>query len=150
MTLKFNRPETVQPRYALYTEDANGNPVYYRAFKTSNNLAALKGLVSRGLYGGTTYHAHKILEFIDGDWYVLYDVPRGIGYKDLPWVSETESWSYAFGTRKIARARVMTTEEYLKFRLSVLLEKFDESDDLYDTVEELRDSLRGSQPALSR
>lgn len=146
MTLKFQPKEGVKPRYALYTEDRYGNPVHYRAFKTSNNLGVLKGLVSRGMhYDGSdtkTYHSHKILEFIDGDWYVLYDVPAGLTYKELPWIREVQGWSYSFGSRTRVRAVPMSPEDYLKFRLLVLLEKFDESDDLYDVIEDLRLALR--------
>jgi hypothetical protein len=109
MTLKFAPPKTVA-KYALFTEQKDSGRT---SFKSYDNLGSAKN----------AYHAKynvdaKILESVDGEWFVLYDIPAKTDYNDLPWVREVpRSWRYKYSTVK--RAVPMTREEYAEWRLKV-------------------------------
>lgn len=113
MTLKFTPPKTVA-KYALFTE----TPVSGKTtFKSYDDLGSAKN----------AYHAKygvnaKILESVDGEWYVLHNIPTGTRYENLPWVKEVESgWRTDY--RKTKRAKPMSREEYAEWRLSVERER---------------------------
>lgn len=69
-------------------------------------------------------YAGKILEMIDGEWFVLYDIPKNSDR--LPWEKEVESYSYDRGygrTEKNWRSVPMTRDEYGEFRARVERER---------------------------
>lgn len=132
MTLKFIPPKPIG-QYALYVEGSYGPAT----FKIYSNLGDLKnafynrvGFVWRE---NTTCANAKVLEMVHGEWYVLFDVPKGTKKEDIPWmktsykkyqyghwreVSPTEEGAY----KRIA-SRPMTREEYADFRVKVELER---------------------------
>lgn len=109
--LKFIPPKLVA-RYALFVDHGEGRGF----FKSYDLLASAK----------LAYHAHghrydsKILENVDGQWYVLHAIPAGATYEDLPWVKKSRSnWRH----RELDRAKPMTREEYAEWRLAVERER---------------------------
>jgi hypothetical protein len=104
MTLRFDPPKDAG-RYALYLEGASGK----NGFRTYSELGHAKN----------AYHfrghrrAAKILENVDGKWYVLFDIRQGT--LDLPWFKETIGWYNR--ERKVAKP--MTRDEYAEWRLAV-------------------------------
>ena len=113
MSLKFTPPKQVA-KYALFVDKGDGRG----HFKVYNDLG----------YAKSSYHhwgkrAAKILENVDGEWYVLFDIPKGTEYKNLPWVKETESRYYYSRGQKTPRAVPMTREEYAEWRIKVEYEK---------------------------
>lgn len=116
MTLKFNPPKQVA-RYALFVDHANNRGT----FKIYNDLGHAKNAYH---FAGTYNSASKILENVDGEWYVLFDIPAGTDYKDLPWVKETSRYDwYTRGEKKSKRATPMTREEYADWRVKVERER---------------------------
>ena len=120
MTLKFTPPKK-SARYALFVE--NGNDPERGSFKTFNDLGAAKASYHFAHYG---YPNAKILENVEGEWYVLHDIKDVHSYKELPWVKEVQGdWSYrtaSYGAND-HRAKPMTREEYAEWRLAVEREK---------------------------
>ncbi len=112
MSLKFDPPKQVA-RYALFVDHRNGRGF----FKTYNNLGSAKIAHTARNYR-TTYDA-KILENVDGSWYVLHDVRAGTSYNDLPWVKEVSSWRFT----PYKKAVPMTREEYADWRVAVERER---------------------------
>lgn len=69
-----------------------------------------------------------IAQLVDGEWYVLHEVPQGTAYADLPWVKtiEKKNWSYGqkqYITSTKTKAVPMTREEYAEWRVAVELER---------------------------
>jgi hypothetical protein len=100
LSLKFvfpslNKVKNV-PKYASFV---NG-PI--PSFKVHGNLGTAKQSFSyrNAPYGFNqysekgTYHDGAILELVDGEWFVLYDVKTGTLWRDLPWVKKVTTWSY--------------------------------------------------------
>jgi len=110
LSLKFT-PPTNSARYGLHVEG--------REFRTYNSLAIAKqAWYNRTWRGG---RAAKIVELINGEWFVLYNIPKMEGHQDRrpPWVTNPYP-DYSWG--KYA-ARPMTNDEYAEFRLKVQLEQ---------------------------
>jgi hypothetical protein len=111
MTLKFVPPKLVA-RYALFVDHGNESG----SFKVYHDLGHAKNAWH---HNGRYYNA-KILEYVDGEWYVLFDVPKGV--ENPPWYKEvTRGWRYDWSTYKTARP--MTREEYAEWRLAVERER---------------------------
>jgi hypothetical protein len=124
-SLKFTVPPREQYKYGVWTN--------YGGFKTHRSLGAAKqSAQSRGqMWGrqGSMRSAAVITELIDGEWYILFEVPEGTTYNDLPWVKEEQKYdgydsaTYRAKYRTVHRARPMTREEYAEWRVAVELEK---------------------------
>jgi hypothetical protein len=124
LTLKFNPPPAAEPDFALFvfSNDDTGDGVMY-LYKT---LALAKhGWYNHAKVGyysrenGSIYLA-KILRKFDGEWFTLFDVPKGTKRADLPWYGDVR-----YGWRKTPsrRAKPMTNEEYAEWRLAVYKEQ---------------------------
>lgn len=129
MGLKFIPPKTVG-KYALYVKSNNtGNDF----FKVYNGLGSLKNAFYPHVFDwrdSTRYDA-KVLEMVNGEWYVLYDIPEGTMKEDLPWMKKqymTTRYGYTryynekpgwVETAEVTRARPMSVEEYVQFRIAV-------------------------------
>lgn len=112
MGLKFNPPAEKAPKYAVYVES------YRPSFRTFTRMSDAKqsfyyqtNLVGWFRNSALTSYDAKILEFIDGDWYVRYDVPQGTKKSDLPWIGQ------------YGQTLPFDVEEYVKFRIAVHDEK---------------------------
>jgi len=120
MTLKFTPPKK-SARYALFVE--NSNDPERGKFNTFDSLGAAKASYHFANYG---FPNAKILENVDGEWYVLHDIQGVSSYKELPWVKAVEGhWSYhsnSYGAPD-HRAKPMNREEYAEWRLAVEREK---------------------------
>lgn len=122
MTLKFNPPRTVA-KYALFVDKGNGKGT----FKAFDDLGWAKLSWRYNTYAnysdGSQYDA-KIVENVDGEWYVLFDIPKGTSYKNRPWAKEAVSrWSgKSYG---YTRAVPMSKEEYADFRVAVAREQWE-------------------------
>lgn len=131
MTLKFNPPKPIG-RYALYIEHSHGDP----HFKVFSSLGDLKNSFNYQVmsYSGETRANSKILENINGDWYVLYDVPVSTKNDELPWM-QTSYRVYKYGywqtvsssddpnAHKVVKSAPMTKDEYADWRVRVELER---------------------------
>lgn len=113
MTLKFVPPKATG-RYALFADWGNERGF----FKTFDLLSSAK----LSYYHNGRRSASKILELVDGEWYVLYDIPANAQYNDLPWVKEiTRGWQHSWGTVK--KSVPMTRDEYAEWRVAVERER---------------------------
>lgn len=113
MVLKFNPPKQVA-RYALYVGTESRGKLY-----TYDDLGSAKNSYHHKY---TNVSGAKILENVEGNWYVLYDIPSGTKYKDLPWVKEVEGGGWR-SSYKIDTAKPMTRDEYAEWRLQVERER---------------------------
>lgn len=115
MSLKFVPPKAAT-RYAIFVN--RNKPV----FKAYNNLGHAKLSWRHGARG--RFDA-KLLENIDGEWYVLFDIPKGTS--TAPWTKKTKRrWtSYEFNV-----AVPMSRDEYAEWRLKVERERVAESRNL--------------------
>ena len=130
MTLKFEPPKenSEQFKYATYVEG-------YGGFRVHRSLGAAKQVFQgrAGAYGRSHPNrlAFKILHLVDGNWYVLYDIPAGTKKEDLPWFKEVTDYRYERAvsgewkrvetTSKVAKP--ISREEYADFRVAVELER---------------------------
>lgn len=138
MTLKFNPPKQVA-RYALWLSNASAK----YTFRTYNTLGDAKNAYH---FRGYRQDA-KILENVDGQWYVLHDIPAGTPRNELPWYKEVQGGYYS-NYRTSKKAVPMTREEYAEWRLAVERERIADgsaslnlnpgqeflSDDAYDSA----------------
>ena len=116
MTLKFTPPKLAN-RYALFVEHDNDRGT----FKVYKDLGSVK---NAWYHSAGRYNASKILELVDGDWYVLYDIPKGTERRDTPWYQETTRYDYyGRGNTTAKRAKSMTRDEYADWRVKVEREK---------------------------
>jgi hypothetical protein len=131
VTLKFNPPKPIG-RYALYIERSYGDP----HFKVFSSLGNLKNSFNYQVmsYSSETRANSKILENINGDWYVLYDVPVGTKNDELPWMKtsyrvykhgywHTVSTSDDPNAHKMVNSAPMTKDEYADWRVRVELDR---------------------------
>lgn len=131
MTLRFNPPKPIG-RYALYIERSCGDP----HFKVFSSLGDLKNSFNHQVmeYTGKTRVNSKVLENVDGDWYVLYDVPADTKNDELPWMKtsyrvhkygywQTVSTSDDPNAYKMVKSAPMTKDEYADWRVRVELER---------------------------
>jgi hypothetical protein len=83
-------------------------------FKVYDTLSAAKQRISwdRGWHKP----AAQILEMVNGNWYVLYDVPEDTAYADLPWVKLV---GHGWRRDGYERAVPMTRNEYAEWRVAV-------------------------------
>lgn len=113
MSLKFNPPKTTG-RYALFVDWGNDRGF----FKTYDNLGTAKQAHSHRNYNNR--NNAKILELVEGSWYVLHEVKAGTPYSELPWYKEVGgSWR----TSAYKKAVPMTRDEYAEWRLKVERER---------------------------
>jgi hypothetical protein len=112
MTLKFNPPKE-SGRYGLYVEGG-------RTMKLFDALSSAKLSYHFNNYG---FPNAKILENVDGQWYVLHDIKDVHSYGDLPWVKEVQRGYYS-SYAKYKKAVPMTREEYAEWRVAVERERF--------------------------
>ena len=142
MSLKFNPPKQVA-RYALWLSKASAK----YAFRTYTTLGDAKNAYH---FRGHRQDA-KILENVDGQWYVLHDIPAGTEYKELPWVKKVQhGWRSNYDINR--KAVPMTRDEYAEWRLAVERERIADgsaslnlnpgreflSDDAYDSAAVVR------------
>lgn len=132
MTLKFIPPKPVG-QYALYIEREYGPAV----FKVYSDLGPLKNAfynrVGYNYKENATRVNAKVLEMVHGEWYVLFDVPKGTKKEDIPWMRVrhvTHRYGYwkevkegTEGAFKRINSRPMTREEYADWRIKVELER---------------------------
>lgn len=119
MSLRFIPPRAVG-RYAVFVDWGNENGF----FKVYNNLGAAKGAArhhTRYNWDNVVKNAAKILEMVDGEWYVLYDIPKDT--KDLPWYKEVYNYHYLRGETRTMKAQPLTADEYAEFRVTVTREQ---------------------------
>jgi hypothetical protein len=121
MTLKFNPPKQVA-RYALFVDHGQGRG----AFKIYNDLGSVKNAYR---FAGHGRYDVKILENVAGEWYTLFDIPKGTAYADLPWVKEVRTGGW-YANRLVKRAVPMTREEYAEWRLQVERERIESTFDI--------------------
>jgi len=121
MPLKFNPPKQVA-RYAVYIEDAAPK----KRFRVYSNLGSAKN----AYHHSYTRKDAMILENVNGEWYVLYTIPAGTMYKDLPWVKEVATRWYSYGPGTAVRAVPMTREEYAEWRIKVERERIENKFDI--------------------
>lgn len=159
MTLKFNPPKEEAknlPRYASYVV-GNGMKIHRRVCDAKNSFnnrgwtweymgktEETYGRV-RPIRKRVTLHSF-ILQNVEGDWFVLYEIKPGLTREELPWYKdyfEDHKYGYdssiytdsmreseyyknrlAEGTAKIVRkAFPMTTDEYVSWRIAVERER---------------------------
>lgn len=103
-----------------------------------------KDYEGKDVYGSKLVTKHAfLLENVDGEWFVLYEIKPGLTRNELPWMKEyfygyyrwTELTSYyrenKYYAQKIQngeyptqwRATPMSTDEYVAWRLAVELER---------------------------
>lgn len=113
MALKFVPPKQTG-RYALFADWGNERGL----FKTFDLLSSAK----LSYYHNSRRSSAKILELVDGEWYVLYDIPANTQYDDLPWVKDVpRGWRYDW--RTVKRSVPMTRDEYADWRVAVERER---------------------------
>jgi hypothetical protein len=156
-SLKFVPPKEDNsfPRYATYTKgemkthgtmsgakNSLNNRMWTREVDPNEPEREGYNGVKRPNYRNVTRHAF-LLESIEGEWFVLYEIKPGLTHNELPWMKEyfqsykswtplTQSWkdSPYYGP-KIAsgeyptafRKTPMTTDEYVAWRIAVELER---------------------------
>lgn len=118
--LRFVPPKLLA-KYAVFLDHGNGRGF----FRTYDSIGPAKyafrihnGPHRWGRPGGTSYPG-KILELVDGDWFTLYDVPKGIEH--LPWekdLGQNGNW-YRSGWHTVPMSR----EEYGEWRARVERER---------------------------
>jgi hypothetical protein len=110
MTLKFVPPRSIN-RYALFVDRGR------RPLAAYDDLAHAKGAWH---VRARRYYDAKILENVEGQWYVLYDLPKGL--ERAPWYKEIEVGRW--NNRRMAwRAKPMTRDEYADWRIKVERER---------------------------
>jgi hypothetical protein len=114
MSLRFDPPKQVA-RYALFVDHGNGKGF----FKTYNELGFAKMALGHHNYGMS--HDAKILENVEGQWYVLFDVPARTPSNNLPWKKVRTSWRWHNSESKVSKP--MTRDEYAEWRLAVERER---------------------------
>jgi hypothetical protein len=132
MSLKFVVPpeEKTVNRYGVWVEG------YGFAVRRQLGAAKQTAYNRAGIYGyywgskrdeQQTNNRIVITELVDGEWYVLFDVPKGTKFKDLPWVKNTgpKRWDWQ-ANRFVVReedaefkAVPMTRDEYAEWRVAV-------------------------------
>ena len=165
LSLKFTPPKEEAgnlPKYASYVVN-DGMKVHHRTVDAKNswrnrgwtrqidpNQPKKEGYngIMRDNYRNVTRHAF-ILQNVDGEWFVLYEIKPGLTEQELPWYKEyikpvgstwdRNGWLYtdkernseyyqkalAEGSYKLyKKATPMTREEYAEWRVSVDRERF--------------------------
>jgi hypothetical protein len=114
MALRFDPPKQVA-RYALFVDYGQGRGY----FKTYNELGHAKS--AHAYHNAGTRCNAKILENVDGQWYVLHEVRAGMTYSDLPWVKEVSTYRWNGTPHK--KGVPMSRDEYAEWRLAVERER---------------------------
>jgi hypothetical protein len=130
MALKFIPPKKIG-RYAVYVESSYRNS----SFRTHDTIGGAKqSLVHQAFNWRTGAHTNaKLLEMVNGEWYVLYDIPTGTKLDELPWkkkqyvdtsygmnryYNEKPTWgNKEYG--EVYRTKPMDVEEYVQWRIAV-------------------------------
>lgn len=130
MALKFVPPPNQALRFAVYRAPATTGVGLSSLLESLHDkgtfvqyatLGSAKSAYYRRFGGSRAAAEIKILELIDGDWYVLHTVPPRTTRKNLPWMKPSY-YSY-----EGVKARPMTRDEYAAFRLSVERERIAEA-----------------------
>lgn len=122
MGLKFDPPRQVS-RFALFVDRGETYGSSRFTFKATDTLGVAK----------LKWHANgkrfdsKIVENVDGEWYTLYDIPKGT--VNPPWQQEKEAPGWR-GNYKVYRAIPMSREDYADWRVKVERERIQEKYDL--------------------
>ena len=123
MMLRFTPPKQVA-RYAAFIDHGNGRGFFKTYDEVGPAKVALRMQLAFGSWRDTNlaqYNA-KLLEMIDGEWFTLYDIPKGT--TRLPWEKEVETYSAYHGRfSKRWQAVPMTRDEYGEFRAKVERER---------------------------
>jgi hypothetical protein len=128
--LKFIPPKEEGSSFPRYASYASGE------LKTHRTLSGARNSLNNRAKRSSGWKQGFILESVDGEWYVLYHVPEGARYEDLPWVHKrwkhrlykwyyyTEPSSLSLGSYTVEHySRPMTTDEYVQWRLAVERER---------------------------
>lgn len=123
MSLKFTLPPQERYEYGVWT-DSGG-------FRVHRNLGSAKLSFMHRVnlrWGGKITRSRAVItRLVDGEWYVLYDVPLGTAKDELPWVKEVSTWGYwpseGYGERTVRKAVPLGREEYAEWRVKVELER---------------------------
>lgn len=128
MTLKFLVPPAEQHNYGVWTK-GGGFRAYRNLGAAKQSLMARSGLFYPSINDKTKYGSAVITQLVEGEWYVLFDVPEGTAYNNLPWVKEEQKYegydreTHTSKYRAVYNARPMTREEYAEWRVAVELER---------------------------
>lgn len=114
MSLKFIPPKQAA-RYALFVDHKSSS-----FFKVYSNLGHAKTAHAQRNYN-TRYDA-KILEMVNGEWYVLHDIKAGTERENLPWKKQVNVGGW-YSNRTTKRSVPMTRDEYAEWRLKVERER---------------------------
>lgn len=118
--LKFEFEQMREPRQYLY---ASYVPSSVSPFRVHRYIGAAKqSFYNRAgsyRYNDPSYSAGKILEMVDGVWYVLYDVPGGTKRSDLPWSKDVDIYPWRGDGSSVRRAVPMSKAEYAEWRIAV-------------------------------
>jgi hypothetical protein len=131
MALKFVPPKEVN-RYALFVDYGNGRG----SLKAYNNLGSAKGA-----WQSAQRHTHydsKILENVEGTWYVLYDIPKDVNR--APWYKEVERGGWRSSYKQWV-PKPMTRDEYADWRVKVEHERIADLTGDLRLNDELNDEL---------
>lgn len=129
MTLKFLVPPTEQYNFGVWTE-GGGFRAHRNSGSAKQSAMARTGLHPWNRTTGTTYSRVVITQLVNGEWYTVYDVPKGTVYNGLPWIKEEKihkgyegapSYKPIYST--VHRSRPMDKEEYAEWRIAVELER---------------------------
>lgn len=112
MTLKFNPPKHVA-KYALFVDYGNERGKFF----TYDQLGSAKNASYHKGYNSDM----KILENVDGDWYVLFEFNAGDTHR--PWEKEVTPSYYSSYRNTRWTAVPMTRDEYAEWRIQVERER---------------------------
>lgn len=121
MSLRFV-PPSMYARYAVFIDHGNGRGF----FRTYDHLGSAKAAYR--IHSGFGYRRRvtspaKLLEMVEGSWYVLYDIPEGSTM--LPWQEDKGDRGYYY--RGGIQTVQMTREQYAEWRLTVERERLNPS-----------------------
>jgi hypothetical protein len=123
-SLKFDPPARIGQYAVYYGPEFEGGQGDFRIYRDLGAAKCSWHHVAKGWSKGSRREA-KILENVEGEWYVLYDVPKGTDAEDLPWYKTVSNYSYGRwdDTRIRKAAKPMTREEYAEWRVKVERER---------------------------
>lgn len=133
MTLKFTPPKEEAKSFPRYASYGAGQLKVHGTLSGARN--SLNNRTAPGWRSEGKYKQGFILENIEGEWFTLYHVEEGATFEQLPWVhktwvhtrygwkSETEPDYRPDEYKIVNKARAMTTDEYVAWRLAVERER---------------------------
>lgn len=117
MTLRFVPPKLLA-KYAVFIDHGDGRG----HFKTYDTLGPAKAAYRMAEFYGRSpsFHDGKILEMVEGEWFTLYDVPKGT--ERPPWEKD-KGYGYYSRYRSGWHTTPMSRDEYGEWRASVERER---------------------------